>query len=62
MRTKAQLMAGVALLIAATPVLSACYTDRGAGEDLSAAGKSIEHSADKNTNYCESSGHPQGRL
>jgi predicted small secreted protein len=41
----------LALLVAATPVLSACYTARGAGEDLSAAGKSIEHSADKNTNY-----------
>ena len=41
----------LALLVAAAPVLSACYTARGAGEDLSAAGKSIEHSADKNTNY-----------
>ena len=51
MRTKARLWLALALLVAAAPVLSACYTARGAGEDLSAAGKSIEHSADKNTNY-----------
>jgi predicted small secreted protein len=50
-RTNARLWLALALLVAATPVLSACYTTRGAGEDLSAAGKSIEHSADKNTNY-----------
>ncbi len=51
MRTNARLWLALALLVAAIPVLSACYTTRGAGEDLSAAGKSIEHSADKNTNY-----------
>jgi predicted small secreted protein len=50
-RTKVRLCLAMALLVAAAPVLSACYTARGAGEDLSAAGKSIEHSADKNTNY-----------
>jgi predicted small secreted protein len=31
--------------------LSACNTTRGAGEDMSAAGKSLEHSADRNTGY-----------
>ena len=46
MRTKARLWLTLALLVAATPVLSACYTARGAGEDLSAAGKSIQHSAE----------------
>lgn len=51
MRPRAKLWLALALLVAATPVLNACYTARGAGEDLNAAGKSIEHSADKNTNY-----------
>jgi predicted small secreted protein len=50
-RTKVRLCLAMVLLVTAAPVLSACYTARGAGEDLSAAGKSIEHSADKNTNY-----------
>lgn len=44
-------VAGVGTFGRRRPVLSACYTTRGAGEDLSAAGKSIEHSADKNTSY-----------
>ncbi|MEA2736961.1 MAG: hypothetical protein QOH05_268 [Acetobacteraceae bacterium] len=51
MREKARLLLTLAALVAAAPMLSACYTTRGAGEDLSAAGKGIEHSADKNTNY-----------
>jgi predicted small secreted protein len=51
MRTKARVWLALALLVAAAPMLSACYTTRGAGEDLSAAGKGIEHSADKNTGY-----------
>jgi predicted small secreted protein len=50
-RTKARVWLALALLVAAAPTLSACYTTRGAGEDLSAAGKGIEHSADKNTHY-----------
>jgi predicted small secreted protein len=48
---KARLWLALALLVAAAPMLSACYTARGAGEDLSAAGKGITNSADKNTNY-----------
>lgn len=51
MHTKARVWLAIAVLMAAAPLLSACYTTRGAGEDLSAAGKKIEHSADRNTNY-----------
>jgi predicted small secreted protein len=51
MRTRATIWLTLALLVAAAPILSACYTTRGAGEDLSAAGHGIEHAADKNTHY-----------
>jgi predicted small secreted protein len=51
MREKARLLLALAALVVAAPVLTACYTARGAGEDLSAAGRSIEHSADRNTGY-----------
>jgi predicted small secreted protein len=51
MRSKASVWLALALLVAASPVLIACNTTRGAGEDLSAAGKSIENSADRNTHY-----------
>ncbi|MEA2726986.1 MAG: hypothetical protein QOD93_4326 [Acetobacteraceae bacterium] len=51
MHEKARLLLALAALALAAPMLTACYTTRGAGEDLSAAGKSIEHSADRNTNY-----------
>jgi predicted small secreted protein len=51
MRKNARLLLTLAALAAVAPMLAACYTTRGAGEDLSAAGKSIEHSADKNTGY-----------
>jgi predicted small secreted protein len=38
------------LLLAATaPVLSACHTTAGAGEDISATGHAITNSADKHT-------------
>jgi predicted small secreted protein len=36
-------------LIAVAPLLGACHTTAGAGEDLSATGHAITHSADKNT-------------
>jgi predicted small secreted protein len=36
-------------LVAAVPLLSACHTTAGAGEDLSAAGKAIEKSANQHT-------------
>jgi predicted small secreted protein len=51
MRMKARVWLALALLVAAAPMLSACYTTRGAGEDLSAAGKSLSGSADKHTDY-----------
>jgi len=36
-------------LVAAAPLLSACHTTAGAGQDISATGKAIEKSADKHT-------------
>jgi predicted small secreted protein len=51
MPAKAKIWLALALLLAAAPMLSACYTTRGAGEDLSAAGHSISSSADNHTNY-----------
>lgn len=40
-------LAGMAFLVAAAPMLSACYTASGAGEDLSAAEHGIEHATEK---------------
>jgi predicted small secreted protein len=37
------------LLLGAAPLLGACHTTAGAGEDLSATGHAITHSAEKNT-------------
>jgi predicted small secreted protein len=51
MRRRVNIGLTLALLVAATSMLSACHTTRGAGEDLSAAGRGIEHAADKNTHY-----------
>ena len=51
MRGKVRLLLALAAIAAAAPMLSACYTTRGAGEDLSAAGKGISNSADKHTGY-----------
>jgi len=36
-------------LIATAPLLGACHTTAGAGEDLSASGKALTHSAVRNT-------------
>ena len=49
-RKLAILLALLALAITALS-LSACYTTRGAGEDLQAAGQGIQHSAEHNTTY-----------
>ncbi len=35
------------VLIGAAPLLGACHTTAGAGEDMSAAGKAVTHSAEK---------------
>jgi len=37
------------VLVAAMPLLGACHTTAGAGQDLSATGHAVTHSADKNT-------------
>jgi predicted small secreted protein len=37
------------VLVGIAPMLGACHTTAGAGEDLSATGHAITHSADKNT-------------
>jgi predicted small secreted protein len=37
------------MLVAAAPLLSACHTTAGAGEDISAAGKAIDNAAKHNT-------------
>jgi predicted small secreted protein len=34
-------------LLAATPLIGACHTTAGAGEDISKTGAAIEHTADK---------------
>ena len=46
-----KLAAGLTLLALAgtAPLLTACYTTRGAGEDLQAAGQGLQNSAEKNT-------------
>jgi predicted small secreted protein len=51
MRRHARLLLALAALVAAAPMLTACYTTRGAGQDLTAAGKKLTGSADNNTSY-----------
>jgi predicted small secreted protein len=51
MRRKLAIVLAVVALAGTAPLLSACYTTRGAGEDLQAAGHGLEHSAERNTNY-----------
>lgn len=47
MRTEAKLWLTLAALLTVVPVLSACHTVHGVGEDVSAAGRGIAHAADK---------------
>jgi predicted small secreted protein len=51
MSKKYTALLAVAAMIAAMPLLSACNTTAGAGQDLRAAGKGIENSADRNKPY-----------
>jgi predicted small secreted protein len=51
MRRKIATLVALTLLVAAAPLLSACYTTAGAGKDLQAAGKGITNSADDHTSY-----------
>jgi predicted small secreted protein len=46
-----KLIAGLALLslVAAVPLLSACHTTAGAGQDISATGKALDNAAKRNT-------------
>lgn len=49
MRTKLSIAVTLFALIGAASLLAACHTTSGAGEDISATGKALTHSADKNT-------------
>ena len=47
MRTEARLWLALVALLTLVPILSACHTVHGVGEDVSAAGRGIAHAADK---------------
>lgn len=49
MRTNLSLALTLFALLVTAPLLGACHTTAGAGEDLSATGHVITHSADKAT-------------
>ncbi len=49
MRKSLSVTLTVLLLTAAAPLLAACHTTAGAGEDLSATGKAVTNSAEKHT-------------
>ena len=51
MQRKLAIVLSLLALAGTAPLLSACYTTAGAGQDLQAAGKGLERSADRNTNY-----------
>jgi predicted small secreted protein len=51
MRKKLALALAIATLIASAPLLSACYTTQGAGEDLSAAGRGLTNQSAQHTHY-----------
>ena len=47
MRTKLSIALALLMLIGAAPLLGACQTTAGAGEDISAGGHAITNSAEK---------------
>jgi predicted small secreted protein len=49
MRKTLSTAAAILMLISAIPLLGACHTTAGAGEDISATGHAITHSAEKNS-------------
>ena len=49
MRTKFSLAVTLLALLIGAPLLGACHTTAGAGEDLSATGHAITHSANQHT-------------
>jgi predicted small secreted protein len=46
-RIEARFWLALAALLIVTPILTACNTVHGVGEDVSAAGQGIAHAADK---------------
>jgi entericidin A len=46
-RTHARLWLALAVLLAAAPIVSACNTVHGVGEDVSAVGRGVAYTADK---------------
>jgi predicted small secreted protein len=51
MQRKLTFVLAMLLLACSAPMLAGCYTAAGAGQDLQAAGRGIQHSADRNTTY-----------
>jgi predicted small secreted protein len=49
MRTNISITLTLLVLIAAAPLLGACHTTAGAGQDISATGHALTNSAQKNT-------------
>jgi predicted small secreted protein len=49
MRKNLKIALTLLALIGAAPLLGACHTTAGAGEDISATGNALTHSADKHT-------------
>jgi predicted small secreted protein len=49
MRKHISIALGLFVLLAAAPLLGACHTTAGAGQDISATGHVITNSAQKNT-------------
>lgn len=49
MRLNPSIALTLLMLIGVTPLLSACHTTAGAGQDISATGQAITGSAKKNT-------------
>lgn len=51
MRKNTKLLLAMGVLLTTAPALTGCYTTRGAGDDLQAAGRGISNSADKHSTY-----------
>jgi len=51
MKRKLAIVLALMALAGTAPLLTACYTTQGAGEDLQAAGHGLEHSAERHTGY-----------
>ncbi len=51
MQRKLAIVLAMLGLAVTAPSLTACNTTAGAGQDLQAAGRGLEHSAERNTTY-----------